>query len=142
MFHQVIVDTGVLVALIDRRDRYHTWVTERLTQIAPPLLTCEAVISETWFLLQRVKNGRETLLQLLNHRQVEVLFDLDSELETVIALLTRYQSVPVSLADAELVRMAELYPKSSVFTLDSDFHIYRKNRDQPITLISPPLLFS
>lgn len=142
MLHQVIVDTGVLVALIDRRDRYHTWVTERLTQIAPPLLTCEAVISETWFLLQRVKNGRETLLQLLNHRQVEVLFDLDSELETVIALLTRYQSVPVSLADAELVRMAELYPKSSVFTLDSDFHIYRKNRDQPITLISPPLLFS
>jgi predicted nucleic acid-binding protein len=52
MLHQVIVDTGVLVALIDRRDRYHTWVTERLTQIAPPLLTCEAVISETWFLLQ------------------------------------------------------------------------------------------
>jgi hypothetical protein len=53
-----------LVALIDRRDRYYTWVTEQLTQIVPPLLTCEAVISETWFLLQRVKNGRETLLQL------------------------------------------------------------------------------
>jgi len=138
----VIVDTGVLMAVIDRRDRYYTWVTEQLTQIVPPLLTCEAVISETWFLLQRVKNGRKTLLQLLNHRQVEVQFDLDSELEAVIALLTRYQSVPVSLADAELVRMAELYPKSSVFTLDSDFHIYRKNRDQPITLISPPFLFS
>ena len=101
MFHQVIVDTGVLVALIDRRDRYHTWVTKQLTQIAPPLLTCEAVISEAWFLLQRVKNGRETLLQLLNHRQVEVQFDLDSELEAVIALLARYQSVPVSLADTE-----------------------------------------
>jgi predicted nucleic acid-binding protein len=52
MFHQVIVDTGVLLALIDRRDRYHIWVTEQLTQIAPPLLTCEAVISEAWFLLQ------------------------------------------------------------------------------------------
>lgn len=56
-----------------------------------------------------MKNGRETLLQLLNHRQVEVQFDLDAELATVVALLTRYQSVPVSLADAELVRMAELY---------------------------------
>lgn len=85
----------------------------------------------------KVKNGRETLLQLLKHRQVEVQFDLDSELEAVIALLTRYQSVPVSLADAELVRMAELYPTSSVFTLDSDFHIYRKNHNRPITLISP-----
>lgn len=137
MLQQVIVDTGVLVALIDRRDRYHAWVTEQLTQIVPPLLTCEAVISETWFLLQRVKNGRETLLQLLDRRQVEVQFNLDAELVTVVALLTRYQSVPVSLADAELVRMAELYANSSVFTLDSDFQIYRKNRDRLIPLISP-----
>jgi uncharacterized protein len=70
MLHQVIVDTGILVALIDRRDRHHAWVTEQLLQIVPPLLTCEAVISETWFLLQRVRNGRATLLQLLDQRQV------------------------------------------------------------------------
>jgi len=55
----------------------------------------------------------------------------------VIALLTRYQSVPASLADAELVRMAELFPDSFVFTLDSDFQIYRKNRDRLIPLIIP-----
>ncbi|MFN6477936.1 type II toxin-antitoxin system VapC family toxin [Nostoc sp. DedQUE07] len=137
MLHQVIVDTGVLVALIDRRDRYHIWVTEQLTQIAPPLLTCEAVISEAWFLLQRVNNGRETLLQLLAQRQVVIQFNLDEELTTVLALLTCYQSVPVSLADAELVRMAELYPNSFIFTLDSDFQIYRKNRDRPIPLLIP-----
>jgi uncharacterized protein len=139
MLHQASVDTGVLVALIDRRDRYHAWVTEHLTQIVPPLLTCEAVISETWFLLQRVKNGRETLLKLLDRRQVVVQFDLDSELATVVALMTRYQSVPISLADAELVRMAEIYANSSVFTLDSDFQIYRKNRDRPIPLLFPQL---
>lgn len=137
MLRQVIVDTGVLVALIDRHDRYHIWVTEQLTQIAPPLITCEAVISETWFLLQRVKNGRKTLLQLLEQRQVVIQFDLDVELINVVALLTCYQSVPVSLADAELVRMAELYFNSCVFTLDSDFQIYRKNRNRPIPLLSP-----
>jgi predicted nucleic acid-binding protein len=137
MFQRVIVDTGVLVALIDRRDHYHTWVTEQLNQIGPPLLTCEAVISETWFLLQRVKNGRETLLHLLEQRQIVVRFDLDVELKAVVALLARYQSVPASLADAELVRMAELYPNSMVFTLDSDFQIYRKNRDCPIPLLIP-----
>jgi predicted nucleic acid-binding protein len=137
MLHQVIVDTGVLVALIDRRDRHYVWVSEQLTQIAPPLLTCEAVISETWFLLQRVRNGRETLLQLLDQRQVVIQFDLDAELAAVMSLLTRYQSVPVSLADAELVRMAELYPNSTIFTLDTDFQIYSKNRDRPIPLISP-----
>jgi uncharacterized protein len=138
MLQQVIVDTGVLVALIDSRDRHHTWVAEQLTQIAPPLLTCEAVISEAWFLLQRVRNGRETLLQLLKHRQVEVRFDLAAELTAVVALLDRYQSVPAALADAELVRMAELYAQSFVFTLDSDFQIYRKNRDRIIPLINPP----
>lgn len=137
MFQRVIVDTGVLVALIDRRDHYHTWVTEQLNQIEPPLLTCEAVISETWFLLQRVKNGRETLLHLLEQWQIVVRFDLDAELTAVVALLARYQSVPASLADAELVRMAELYPNSMVFTLDSDFQIYRKNRDCPIPLLIP-----
>ena len=137
MLHQVIVDTGVLVALIDRRDHYHAWVVGQLAQIAPPLLTCEAVLSETWFLLQRVRNGRETLLQLLAQRQVVVQFDLDSELAAVATLLSRYQSVPVSWADAELVRMAELFPNSVVFTLDSDFQVYRKNRDRPIALLSP-----
>jgi predicted nucleic acid-binding protein len=65
MHYEVIVDTGILLALIDRNDSHHTWVTERLKEIAPPLLTCEAVISESWFLLQRVKRGREVLLQLL-----------------------------------------------------------------------------
>jgi hypothetical protein len=60
------------------------------------------------------------------------------ELATVVALLTRYRSVPVSLADAELVRMAELHSNSTVFTLDSDFQIYRKNRDRPIPLLIPP----
>ncbi len=137
MHNQVIVDTGVLIALIDRFDHHHTWVIEQLKQITPPLLTCEAVISESWFLLQRVKNGRETLIQLLNQKYVVVQFDLDAELETVLALLNRYQSVPVSLADAELVRMSELYPNSLIFTLDSDFHIYRKNRGRQIPLLIP-----
>jgi uncharacterized protein len=137
MLHGVIVDTGVLVALIDRNDRYHKWVTEQLTQMVPPLLTCEAVISETWFLLQRVKNGRETLLQLLKQQQVVIRFELNTEVIAVVALLHQYQSVPVSVADAELIRMAELNPNSIVFTLDSDFQIYRKNRDRLIPLITP-----
>jgi predicted nucleic acid-binding protein len=137
MYSQVIVDTGVLIALIDRLDNHHNWVVNQLKQITPPLLTCEAVISETWFLLQRVRNGRETLIQLLTQKFVVVQFDFDAELATVISLLNRYQSVPVSLADAELVRMSELYANSLIFTLDSDFQIYRKNRDRQIPLIIP-----
>lgn len=137
MLRQVIVDTSILVALIDRRDQYHDWTREQLSSISPPLLTCEAVISEAWFLLGRVGNGREALLLLLEQDQVSVEFDLNAEQVAVLALMRRYQSVPASVADAELVRMAELYPQSSVFTLDSDFQIYRKNRNTPIPLITP-----
>lgn len=137
MRSQVLVDTGVLVALIDRSDRYHAWASQKSMEIVPPLLTCEAVISEAWFLLGRVRNERETLLRFLMLKQVQVCFDLDQELGKVVALLDRYASVPVSLADAELVRMAELYPQSMVFTLDSDFQVYRKDRDRTISVLSP-----
>ncbi|MEL6778630.1 MAG: PIN domain-containing protein [Cyanobacteria bacterium J06597_16] len=137
MLRQVIADTGVIVALLDQREPMHTQVVQKLVDIAPPMLTCEAVISEAWFLLQRASRGQEGLLLLLRRGQLEVRFDLSIELLPVLDLLERYQSVPASLADAELVRMAELYPSSSVFTLDSDFQIYRKNRDVPIPLIAP-----
>lgn len=137
MLRQVIVDTSILVALIDQRDHCHDWACEQLGLILPPLLTCEAVISETWFLLGRVRNGREALLLLLEQNQVSVEFDLSMERVSVIALIRRYQSVPASVADAELVRMAELSFNSSVFTLDSDFQIYRKNRNTPVPLITP-----
>ncbi len=76
-------------------------------------------------------------MKLLNQHQVEIHFDLNKELAAVMSLLTRYRSVPASLADAELVRTAELYPNSLVFTLDSDFQIYRKNRKSPVLLIYP-----
>lgn len=137
MLRQVIVDTSILIALIDQRDHYHAWACEQLGMIAPPLITCEAVISEAWFLLKRVSSGREALLLLLEQNQVSVEFELPAEQVSVVALMRRYQSVPASVADAELVRMAELYPNSSVFTLDSDFKIYRKNKNTPLQLITP-----
>ena len=137
MLQQVIVDTSILVALIDQRDQSHDWAREQLGSISPPLLACEVVISEAWFLLNRVRNGREALLLLLEQDQVSVEFDLNAEQVSVIALMRRYQSVPTSVADAELVRMAELHPNSPIFTLDSDFQIYRKNRNTPILLITP-----
>jgi uncharacterized protein len=52
-------------------------------------------------------------------------------------LMTRYATVPMSLADSCLVRMSEIYPKSHVFTLDSDFRIYRRNGRQMIPTIAP-----
>lgn len=137
MRQRVLLDTGPLVAAIDRRDRFHNWVTAELATIASPLLTCEAVISEALFLLRNVYGGQEALISLVNTGAIYIPFHLNEEFTRIGELLTRYQSVPMSLADACLVRMSEQYSGSSVLTMDSDFLIYRKNRNEVIPVIMP-----
>ena len=137
MRQRVILDTGPLVAFINRRDRFHQWVRTEWDTIEPPLLTCEAVLAEACFLLQNVYGGKETVISLVNTGVVHVPFRLNEEVVRIGELLTRYQSVPMSLADACLVRMSEQYSGSSVLTMDSDFLIYRKNRNEVIPVIMP-----
>jgi uncharacterized protein len=87
--------------------------------------------------MRDVYMGQESVLSLLNRGAVQISFDLDEEAMVIQELLTRYRSVPMSLADACLVRMAEQYADSSVLTLDSDFLIYRKSKNQAIPVIMP-----
>lgn len=134
---QVILDTGPLVALINRHEHYHKWATNQVMRIQPPLITCEAVISEAVFLLGHVHDGIEALKGLLDTRSIQIGFQLNSEVQQVTDLLIRYDSVPIDFADACLVRMAELFPNSAVLTIDSDFQIYRKNTSQIIETIAP-----
>ncbi|NBS80186.1 hypothetical protein EBS57_10445, partial [bacterium] len=68
---------------------------------------------------------------------LKALFDTDREARSLRTLIERYADVPMSLADACLVRMSELLPKAQVWTTDSDFTIYRRDRRSIIPLISP-----
>jgi len=88
-------------------------------------------------LLRRVRNGIESFKGLLDKKHVQVAFQLDSEVQSTIDLMTRYNSVPMAFADACLVRMTELYPNSMILTLDQDFQIYRKHTNQLILTIAP-----
>ncbi|HAX79663.1 MAG TPA: pilus assembly protein [Cyanobacteria bacterium UBA11372] len=137
MRQRVIIDTGLLVAFLNRRDRAQRWVRTEWDTIEPPLLTCEAVLAEACFLLQNIYGGKETVISLVNTGVVHVPFRLNEEVVRIGELLTRYQSVPMSLADACLVRMSEQYSGSSVSTMDSDFLIYRKNRNEIVPVIMP-----
>jgi predicted nucleic acid-binding protein len=128
----VIVDTGPIVALLSSKDAHHAWTTELLRTIAPPLLTCEAVISEACFLVRRLDGGQDAVLALIDRGVLKLDFSLNAELAAVRKLMDKYSSVPMALADACLVRMSELNPKAKVLTLDSDFKIYRRNRRQQI----------
>jgi len=133
-----LVDTGPLVAFLNARDRHHPWATEQLAQIQPPLLTCEAVISEACYLLGRLSGGRRAVMALLARSVLEVRFVLQAEVAAVASLMERYADVPMSLADACLVRMVEASPRSRLLTLDSDFQIYRHHRNRQIPAVMPP----
>jgi len=134
MKQQVIVDTGILVAVLNKHDRYHQWAVQQFSQIEPTLLTCEAVISESNFLLRHYQQSN-ILLKWIAKGALSLPFNLQNEISMVDHLLVKYANVPMSLADGCLVRLAEIYPQSSIFTLDSDFQIYRKHGNQPIPLI-------
>lgn len=120
MKKQVIVDTGVLVAILNKNDTYHQWAIKNFAEIEPPLLTCEAVISECSFLLRDYQRT-QILLKWIAKGVLHLPFSLQDEIKSTADLLGKYANVPMSLADGCLVRLAEIYPQSSVFTLDSDF---------------------
>jgi predicted nucleic acid-binding protein len=134
---RTIVDTGPLVALLNGRDAHHDWVREALMRIRPPLITCEAVLSEACFLVRKLRGGPDAVLAPVGRGIVDVPFRVDRELSAVRRLMSRYASVPMSLADACLVRMSELEDDPIVLTLDRDFRVYRRHTRQAIPLVAP-----
>jgi uncharacterized protein len=134
---QVLVDTGPLVAALNRDDEFHSWARAELERLPVPLLTCEAVVSETLHLLRRTRGGPAAVMGLLRDELVTVPFRLEDELVSIARLLNRYAEVPMSLADACLVRMSEQHASAVVLTLDSDFKIYRRHGRGVIPTLSP-----
>lgn len=134
---RILVDTGPLVAYLNQDDAHHDWAVETLGSLEPPLITCEAVVSESCHLVRDLKSGPATVLALLSREILLPAFSLYDEIGPVHALIEKYGDVPMSLADACLVRMTELDRRSAVLTLDGDFRIYRRNRNEPVPVILP-----
>jgi uncharacterized protein len=132
----VIVDTGPLVALLNKTDTHHAWVVQQLKDIAPPMITCEAVLAEATYLTRSVPGARAALIEMVGEGFLSIGLALADQHGAILKLVRRYTDVPMSLADACLVRLAEMQPQSPVLTLDSDFKVYRKNGRQVIEVIS------
>ena len=133
----IIMDGGPLVAYLSARERYHEWAVDTFAGVDPPAITCEPVLSEACFLLMRNGLPASLVLEYAIESEMRIGLRLEQEIEAVGALMRRYENVPMSLADACLVRLAEM-TDLPICTLDRDFAIYRTGRRRPLTLIMPP----
>lgn len=135
MAANVLVDASFLVALINRRDTDHLWATAQAATFPRPWKTCEPAVSEAFYTLG--PPGAQQLLVLLKRRSLVCSFQIAENLDDVINLLEKYADVPMSLADACLVRMTEVYSDPILLTTDSDFRIYRRHGRQVVPCESP-----
>ena len=126
-----LVDAGFPFALLSRRDAHHGWAAALSPGHPPPW----RVLSEAFHLLGT--RGGPALAALLKHRAVVVGFDLGEQMEPVLMLMGKYAGVPMSLADACLVRMSETLPDPLLLTTDAGFRIYRRHGRQAIPAMLP-----
>ncbi len=130
-----IADTGFLVAFLNSRDEHHGWAVGLARQVAEPLLTCEAVLTEAAYLLDNPPLVMEALASGL----VEVEFNLAANRAHLEDLAGRFADQRPDLCDLCVVRMSELFPAHHVITTDRrDFAVYRRNKRDTIPTIFPP----
>jgi predicted nucleic acid-binding protein len=130
---KVILDTGPLVALMSKTDRWHAWAVDTLKALKPPLITCEAVLVEAAHLTGRPAD----VIAQLAAGAFTLGLSAAEQAQALERLLRRYAG-RMDLADACVVRLSELRPAAKVLTLDvKDFSIYRRNGREAIPLIAP-----
>ena len=133
----VLVDTGPLVALFNTRDFHHDWALRVYNELKPPLHTCDAVLTEVLHLLQPDERSIPFVLSLLERKTIISDFSVQNHAPLLKNLMKKYANMPMDFADACLVRMSEAQSESRVWTLDSDFLVYRRNGRARIPLIYP-----
>jgi predicted nucleic acid-binding protein len=132
-----LLDTGPLVSFLASGLRHHAWAVEQWKRLRPPLLTCEPVLTEAAYLLKRERREADAIFALLERGVIRIALTLQEEQADLRALMRRYRNRPMSLADACLVRLSEIHATGEVFTLDSDFRIYRRHGNKVIPVLMP-----
>jgi predicted nucleic acid-binding protein len=133
----VLLDTGPIVALLSKDDAEHARAKRLFSECVPPFRSCEAVIAEACFLMGRVHvDGPAEVIALARKGLYEIALPLAQNWTQIEALLRKYASRPISLADACLIRCAEVYKEARILTFDSDFRIYRWNRNKKFDLLA------
>lgn len=133
----VLLDTGPLLSFLAHESAHAAWVHEQWARMPPPMLTCEAVLTEAAFIVKREGVDPDALFELLHRKVIRVAIAIDAEQADLRRLMHSYRGRPMSLADACLVRLKEMHLDCTVFTLDPDFRIYRRHSSKVIPILMP-----
>jgi len=131
----VLLDTGVIVALLDRSERYHRACAETVRGLAAPLITCEAVIAESCYLLRNLPGAAEAIVENVAAGIFQLPFQLSREAPSLKRVLGKYRDRRIDLADACLICLADEFETPDILTLDADFEIYRWGRNKAFHLL-------
>ena len=125
----VLVDTGPLVALLDRSDPDHVACQETLSSLNDSMVSVWPVITEAMYMLRAYWQAQEALWEMIEMGAVEILLLNIDDVPRMKELMRKYRDLPMDLADAALVRVAERERLRRIFTLDRrDFQVYRPSR--------------
>ena len=135
----VLLDTGPLVALLSHDDGEHARARRAFSHCVPPFRVTEAVLAEACFLLRKVhRNGPAEVMGLGRRGFYQVAVALDEHWASLEALLKKYADRPISLADAALIRCAEIHREPRILTFDADFDVYRWGKNRRFERVSVP----
>ena len=132
-----LIDTGPLVSFLASGLSHHSWTCQQWKLFRPPMLTCEPVLTEAAFLLKREGREADPLFALLERGVIRVALNIQEQQTDLRTLMHRYRNRPMSLADVCMVRLSELNPTGELFTLNSDFKIYRRHGNKVIPVLLP-----
>jgi predicted nucleic acid-binding protein len=126
MVVNALIDTGAILALLDRTDRWHQVCVDAFEQLRLPLVTSEAVLTELFHLVGDSRHEMEAAWRLVRSGAIVLAAIEDSELPQIQALMSRYADRPMDFADGTLVHLAKREALSTIFTVDhADFDTYR-----------------
>lgn len=131
----VLLDTGVIVALLDRSENLHSACAEAVHNLRAPLITCEAVIAETCYLLRNLPGACEAVMDNVAVTIFQIPFQVARKAPGVKQILRKYRDRRIDLADACLICMADEFETPDILTLDKDFTVYRWGRNKPFRLL-------
>ncbi len=136
----VLIDTGPILAYVNQKDQYHSWVVKQFDSLKQPFYSCEAVFTETVYQLLSMRMNPDKVLEYVTDGGIKIqpIFSNSDSQKRIRQIVRKYNDLPCDFADACLLNMVERAPQpAKIFTVDSDFNIYHTKDGQPFSLITP-----